>query len=238
MEAGKTTKQQSRGSQDSLKGQKQKKTKPTGSDVLLLRERCTPNAHQARLCTSPPDLAAQAVGEEGDTDEESSDEGGVCGVDSESTLNNADDKYDDILELARILRNTASGNGLWRSGTRSASKSFQPCESSTRRRGHRLSRAWRRTGQMDFKDRLMNGRLARTFRWPRCCSWTPRAHDRDNPRVVRAKVTSYRCARLDMCSSSISGTCTATSRDFTGRPESKTWLEAARRRGGDRPWGG
>ena len=232
MEAGKTTERQSRGSQDSLKGQKQKKT----NQRALMCHIQGSDAHQARLCPSPPELAAQAVGEEGYTDEESSDEGGVCGVDSESTLKNADEKYDDILELARILRDTASGNGLWRSGTRSASKSLQPCECSTQRRGHRLSRAWRRMDQMDFKDRLMNGPLARSScRWPRCCSWTPRAHDRDNPRVVKAKVTSYRCPRLDMCSSSISGTCTATSLDFTGRPESKTWLEAARRRGGDRP---
>ena len=160
-----------------LEGPEAEEDKPTGSDVLLLRERCTPNAHQAKLCTSPPDLAAQAVGEEGDTDEESSDEGGVCGVcgvDSESTLNNADDKCDDILQLARILRNTASGNGLWRSGTRSASKSLQPCESSTQRRGPRLSRAWRRMDQMDFKDRLMNGPLARSScRWPRYYSWAP-----------------------------------------------------------------
>ena len=41
---------------------------------------CAGKGHPARLCSTPPDHATRAVDEEGDTDEESSEEGDVCGV--------------------------------------------------------------------------------------------------------------------------------------------------------------
>ena len=49
----------------------------------------------ARLCPTPSDHAAHAVDEEGDTEEESSDEGDVCGVEWEGT----GDEDDDILGM-------------------------------------------------------------------------------------------------------------------------------------------
>ena len=55
--------------------------------------------HLARLCQTPPDYATQAVDEKGDTDEESSEEGDVCGVGWECGFNGAGDKDDDILGI-------------------------------------------------------------------------------------------------------------------------------------------
>ena len=47
----------------------------------------------------PSDHAAHAVDEEGDTEEESSDEGDVCGVEWECELNGTGDEDDDILGM-------------------------------------------------------------------------------------------------------------------------------------------
>ena len=52
--------------------------------------------HPARLCPTLSDHAAHAVDEEGDTEEESSDEGDVCGVEWECELYGTDD---DILGM-------------------------------------------------------------------------------------------------------------------------------------------
>ena len=57
---------------------------------------CGGKGHPARLCPTPPDHATQAVDEEGDTDEESSEEGDVCGPEWECQFNGAGDEDDDI----------------------------------------------------------------------------------------------------------------------------------------------
>ena len=49
--------------------------------------------------TSIPDHATQAVEEEGDTDEESEEEGDVCGSSGQCELNGADEEDDDILGI-------------------------------------------------------------------------------------------------------------------------------------------
>ena len=51
----------------------------------LVCHNCGGMGHPARLCPTPSDHATQAVDEEGDTDEESS-EGEVCGVVQECAL--------------------------------------------------------------------------------------------------------------------------------------------------------
>ena len=58
---------------------------------------CGRSGHPARLCPTPPVHATQAVDEKGDTDEESSEEGGVFGVEWECGLNGAGDEDDGIL---------------------------------------------------------------------------------------------------------------------------------------------
>ena len=60
---------------------------------------CGGKGHPARLCPTPSDHAAHAVDEEGDAEEESSDEGDVCGVEWECELNGAGDEDDDILGM-------------------------------------------------------------------------------------------------------------------------------------------
>ena len=62
--------------QENVKNQKKKKKKKRA----LVCYNCGGKGHSARLCPTPPDHAIQAVDEEGDTDEESSEEGDVCGV--------------------------------------------------------------------------------------------------------------------------------------------------------------
>ena len=52
-----------------------------------------------RDCPTPPDHATQAVDEEGDTDEASSEEGDVCAVEWDCELNGAGDEDDDILGM-------------------------------------------------------------------------------------------------------------------------------------------
>ena len=56
---------------DSVKNQKRKKR-------ALVCYNCGGKGHPARLCPTPSDHASHAVDEEGDTEEESSDEGDVC----------------------------------------------------------------------------------------------------------------------------------------------------------------
>ena len=60
---------------------------------------CGGKGHPARLCAKLPDHATHAVDEEGDTDEESSEEGDVCGVEWECELNGAGDADDVILGM-------------------------------------------------------------------------------------------------------------------------------------------
>ena len=60
---------------------------------------CGGTGHPARLCLTPSDHATQTVDEEGDTDEESSEEGDVCGVEWKCGLNGANDEDDDILGI-------------------------------------------------------------------------------------------------------------------------------------------
>ena len=62
------------------------------------RGKCGGKGHPARLCPTP-DHAIQAVDEEGDTDEVSSEEGDVCGVVWDCGLNSAGDEDDDILGM-------------------------------------------------------------------------------------------------------------------------------------------
>ena len=77
---------------DSVKNQKRKKW-------ALVCYNCGGKGRPARLCPTPSDHAAHAVDEEGDTDEESSDEGDVCGVEWEFELNGTGDEDDDILGM-------------------------------------------------------------------------------------------------------------------------------------------
>ena len=65
----------------------------------MVRYGCGGKGHPARLCPTPPDHATQAVDEEGDTDEESSEEGDVCRFEWECELNGADDEDDDTLRM-------------------------------------------------------------------------------------------------------------------------------------------
>ena len=78
--------------QDNAKNQKTKKKR------ALVWYSCRGKGHPARLCPTPPDHATQAVDEE-DTDEESSEEGDVCGFEWECELNGADDEDDDTLGM-------------------------------------------------------------------------------------------------------------------------------------------
>ena len=75
-----------------MKNQKRKKR-------ALVCYNCGGKGDPARLCPTPSDHAAHAVDEEGDTQEESSDEGDVCGVEWECELNGAGDEDDDILGM-------------------------------------------------------------------------------------------------------------------------------------------
>ena len=77
---------------DSVKNQKRKKR-------ALVCYNCGGKGHPARLCPTPSDHAAHVVDEEGDTEEESSDEGDVCGVEWECELNGTGDEDDDILGM-------------------------------------------------------------------------------------------------------------------------------------------
>ena len=75
-----------------MKNQKRKKR-------TLVCYNCGGKGHPARLCPIPSDHAVHAVDEEGDTEEESSDEGDVCGVECECELNGTGDEDDDILGM-------------------------------------------------------------------------------------------------------------------------------------------
>ena len=77
---------------DSVKNQKRKKR-------ALVRYNCGGKGHPARLCPTLSDHAAHAVDEECDTEEESSDEGDVCGVEWECELNGTGDEDGDILGM-------------------------------------------------------------------------------------------------------------------------------------------
>ena len=77
---------------DSVKNQKRKKR-------ALVCYNCGGKGHPARLCPTPLDHAAPAVDEEGDTEEESSDDGDMCGVEWECELNGTGDEDDDILGM-------------------------------------------------------------------------------------------------------------------------------------------
>ena len=79
--------------QDNAKNHKTKKKR------ALVWYSCVGKGHPARLCPTPPDHATQAVDEEGDTVEESSEEGDVCGFEWECELNGADDEDDDTLRM-------------------------------------------------------------------------------------------------------------------------------------------
>ena len=69
---------------------------------------CGGKGHPARLCPTSSDHAAHAVDEEGDTEEESSDEGDVCGVEWECELNGTGDEDHDILGIG-----IGSASQLW-----------------------------------------------------------------------------------------------------------------------------
>ena len=69
------------------------------ADNGLVCYNCGGKGHPARLCPTPSDQAAHAVDEEGDTEEESSDEGDVCGVEWECEVNGTGDGDDDILGM-------------------------------------------------------------------------------------------------------------------------------------------
>ena len=77
---------------DNVKNQKRKKW-------VLVCYNCGGKGHPARLCPTPSDHAGHAVDEEGDTEEESSDEGDMCGVEWECELNGTRDEDDDILGM-------------------------------------------------------------------------------------------------------------------------------------------
>ena len=69
---------------------------------------CGGKGHPARLCRH--DHATQADDGEGDTDEESSEVGDVCGVEWEYDLNGAGDEDDDILGIGWSPQYKASGS--------------------------------------------------------------------------------------------------------------------------------
>ena len=89
--SGRHEKREADKGQDSVKNQKKKRT--------LACYTCGGKGHPSRLCPTPPEHATQAVDEEGNTDEESSEEGDVCGVEWEWELNGAGDENDDILGM-------------------------------------------------------------------------------------------------------------------------------------------
>ena len=89
---GRHEKRESDNGHDSVKNQKRKKR-------ALVCHSCGGMGHPARLCPTPSDHAAHAVDEEGDTEEESSDEGDVCGVEWECELNGTGDEDDDVLGM-------------------------------------------------------------------------------------------------------------------------------------------
>ena len=89
---GRHEKREADNGHDSVKNQKRKKR-------ALVCCNCGGKGHPARLCPTPSDHAAHAVDEEGDTEEESSDEGDVCGVEWECELNGTGDEDDDILGM-------------------------------------------------------------------------------------------------------------------------------------------
>ena len=90
--SGRHEKREADNGHDSVKNQKRKKR-------ALVCYNCGGKGHPARLCPTPSDHAAHAVDEEGDTEEESSDEGDVCGVEWECELNGTGDEDDDILGM-------------------------------------------------------------------------------------------------------------------------------------------
>ena len=89
---GRHEKREADNGHDSVKNQKRKKR-------ALVCYNCGGKGHPARLCPTPSDHAAHAVDEEGDTEEESSDEGDVCGVEWECELDGTGDEDDDILGM-------------------------------------------------------------------------------------------------------------------------------------------
>ena len=89
---GRHDKREADNGHDNVKNQKRKKW-------VLVCYNCGGKGHPARLCPTPSDHAGHAVDEEGDTEEESSDEGDMCGVEWESELNGTGDEDDDILGM-------------------------------------------------------------------------------------------------------------------------------------------
>ena len=89
--SGRHEKREADNGHDSVKNQKKKKKR-----ALVCYNG---KGHPARLCPTPSDHAAHAVDEEGDAEEESSDEGDVCGVEWERELNGTGDEDDDILGM-------------------------------------------------------------------------------------------------------------------------------------------
>ena len=69
--SGRHEKREADNGQDNAKNQKKKRR--------ALEGYCGDQGHPARLCSTPPDHANQAVDEQGDTDEESSEDVDVCG---------------------------------------------------------------------------------------------------------------------------------------------------------------
>ena len=90
--SGRHEKREADNGQDNAKNQKKEKR-------ALVCYNCGGKGHPARLCPTPPDHATQAVDEEGDTDEELSEEGDLCGVEWECELNGGGDEDDDILGM-------------------------------------------------------------------------------------------------------------------------------------------
>ena len=89
---GRHEKREADNGHDSVKNQTRKKR-------ALVCYNCGGKGHPARLCPTPSDHAAHAVDEEGDTEEESSNEGDVRGVEWECELNGTSDEDDDILGM-------------------------------------------------------------------------------------------------------------------------------------------
>ena len=88
---GRHEKREADNGQDSVKKKKKKRA--------LVCYNCGGKGHLARLCSTPPDHDTQAVDQEDDTDEESSKEGDVCGVEWECEINGAGGEDDDILGM-------------------------------------------------------------------------------------------------------------------------------------------
>ena len=89
---GRHEKREAHNGHDSVKNQKRKKR-------ALVCYNCGGTGHPARLCPTPSNHASHAADEEGDTEEESSDEGDVCGVEWECELNGTGDEEEDILGM-------------------------------------------------------------------------------------------------------------------------------------------